>query len=301
MDGLGAWIRGQGRVARSLVRWSMLPFRIWQHERRPGVVVLLYHRIGGGTRSDVDLGVSVFERQMRYLRRNCLVVSLDEVAQIATRRAARHANRDVVAITFDDGYRDTYEFAYPVLRRFELPATVYLPARYVETQCPFDFGGFRQSPVEQRPKPMTWEMAASMMHSGLITFGGHTATHADLSRVGADDAMRELEECDQLIEQRLGAAPRHFAYPWGWWSPETERLVAARYSTVTLGGPGKNAYLDLDLSRLWRYPVLRTDGFWLFRATKALLGAGGASSENGGVRGAAGASSRVSPGSGPVQ
>ena len=83
MDQLGAWVKGQGRVARSLVRWTLLPLRIWQHERRPGVVVLLYHRVGGGTSSDVDLGAAVFERHMRYLRRNCLVVSLDEVAQIA--------------------------------------------------------------------------------------------------------------------------------------------------------------------------------------------------------------------------
>jgi len=288
MDQLGAWVKGPGRVARSLVRWTLLPLRIWQHDRRPGVVVLLYHRVGGGTSSDVDLGVAVFERHMRYLRRNCLVVSLDEVAEIATRRAARQANRDVVAITFDDGYRDTYEAAYPILRRFEIPATVYLPARYVETQRPFDFGGFKESEVEQRPRPMTWDMAASMMHSGLITFGAHTATHVDLSQTSADDTVRELDECDRLIEQRLGVAPRHFAYPWGRWSPETERLVAARYATVTVGGPGKNAYVKLDLSRLWRYPVLRTDGFWLFRATKRLLATGAAHGEIGAASGIVG-------------
>lgn len=276
MDQLADWVKGPGRVARSLVRWSLLPVRLWQHDRRPGVVVLLYHRVGGGTSSDVDLGAAVFERQMRYLRRSCLTVSLDEVAEIAHRRAARQANRDVVAVTFDDGYLDTYETAYPILRRFEIPATVYLPAGYVEAQRPFDFGGFRQAAVEQRPRPITWDMAADMMHSGLVTFGAHTATHVDLSQTGAADTVRELEECDRLIERRLGTVPRHFAYPWGRSSPQTERLVAARYATVTMGGPRKNAYVELDLSKLWRYPVLRTDGFWLFRATKRLLVTGGA-------------------------
>ncbi len=267
----------------------MLPFQVWHRERRPGVVVLLYHRVGGGTRSDVDLGVKAFERQMRYMRRNCLVVSLDEVAQFVTRRVVRQASRDVVAITFDDGYRETYEFAYPILRRFELPATIYLPAMYIETQRPFDFGGFGQT-AEQRPAPMTWEMARDMTRSGLITIGAHTATHADLSQAKADDAMRELDECDRLIEKRVGTAPRHFAYPWGRWSPVTEHLVARRYATVAMGGPAKNAYLDLALSRLWRFPILRTDGFWLFRARMGLLAAGHTPAE---MRGAADAQTHI--------
>ncbi len=301
MDRLADWVKGQARVARSVTRWATLPLQVWRRERRPGVVVLLYHRIGGGTHSDVDLSVNVFERQMRYLRRNCLIVSLDEVGRFATRRAVRQANRDVVAITFDDGYRETYDLAYPILRHFGLPATIYLPAMYVDMQRPFDFGGLQQVASDQRPRPLTWEMAGEMVGSGLITIGGHTHTHADLSRASADDAARELDACDRLIERRLGTAPRHFAYPWGRSSPATERIVAARYATVALGGPGKNSYVDLDLSRLWRYPVLRTDGFWLFRTRMTLLAAGSTPPEHRRMRGAAEAGSRVSTGEGTTR
>lgn len=276
MSPAGDWLRGQARVARSAVRWASLPVEAWRHERRPGVVILLYHRVGGETRSDVDVSARTFERQMRYLKRHCLVVSLDEVVRFAARRTVRHASRDVVAITFDDGYRETYELAYPIMRRFGLPATIYLPSMYVEEQQPFDFGGFQRARTDERPRPMTWEMAGEMLQSGLVTIGGHTLTHADLSRADAGQAAREIDECDRLIERRLGIVPRHFAYPWGRWSVETQQVVAARYETVVLGGPAKNPYVDMDLTRMWRYPVLRTDGFWLFRARMHLLGAGGA-------------------------
>jgi len=264
-------------VARSMARWMSLPVQAWRHERRPGVVILLYHRVGGGTRSDIDVGARVFERQMLHLKHHCLVVSLDDIARFASRRTVQQANRDIVAITFDDGYRDTYELAYPILRRFGLPATVYLPSMYIEGQRPFDFGGFQRTADDERPRPMTWEMAAEMMRSGLITIGGHTLTHADLSEADVARAERELEECDRLIERRLGILPRHFAYPWGRWSPQAQAVVAARYETVVLGGPAKNPYVGMDPRKMWRYPVLRTDGFWLFRVRMNLLDGGGAS------------------------
>jgi peptidoglycan/xylan/chitin deacetylase (PgdA/CDA1 family) len=271
------WLKGQARTARSLGRWLSLPVQAVRRERRPGVVILLYHRVGAETWSDVDVGARVFARQMDYLKRHCLVVSLDDIAGFASRRAVRQANRDVVAITFDDGYRDTYELAYPILRRYGLPATVYLASMYIEAQQPFDFGGFRRAMDGERPRPMTWEMAAEMMRSGLITIGGHTLTHADLSQLDAARARHELDEGDRLIERRLGVSPRHFAYPWGRWCAETQAVVTARYDTVVLGGPAKNPYVGMDPRKMWRYPVLRTDGFWLFLARMNLLVGGGVS------------------------
>ena len=271
MDIIADWVKRPGRSLRSAGRWAAVPLQVVKRDRRPGVVVLLYHRVGGGTSSDVDMAARMFERQMQYVRRHCLVVSLDDVTKFSNGRAVRQANRSVVAITFDDAYRDTYDFAYPILRGFGLPATIYVPSMYVEAQRAFDFGRFATLASNRRPRPITWDQAREMVRSGLITIGSHTHTHLDLSLATAEEAGREVEECDRLIERRLGVVPRHFAYPWGRIPPATEAIIASRYSTVALGGPGKNPYLDLDLSRLWRYPVLRTDGYWLFRIRMHLL------------------------------
>lgn len=258
------WAMGAGRTVRGLARWLSLPLQA-SRPHPPGVVVLLYHRVGGGTRSDVDVAGRVFAEQMRYLHEHCQVVSLDTVADVYARSAGRETS-DVVAITFDDGYRDTYEVAYPILRRYGLPSTIYVPAMYTETRRPFDFGAFGNAAPQRRPLPLTWDQIGEMLGSGLVAIGSHTYRHTDLSETAAGVAARELEECDEIIRRRLGVTPKHFAYPWGHWSAVAEPMVAARYVTAALGGPGKNSFAALDPLRLWRYPVLRTDGFRLFRA-----------------------------------
>ncbi|MDR7418503.1 MAG: polysaccharide deacetylase family protein [Armatimonadota bacterium] len=265
------WVKGEARLVRSLTRAAALPYHALRRERAPGVVVLLYHRVGGGTRSDIDMPVALFERQMRYIRRHCVVVALDDVVKMAAGSLAGRATRDVVVVTFDDGFSDTYDLVYPILRHHGVPATVYVPSLYLETQRPFDFGGFRQMPAARRPTPMTWEQAGEMARSGLVTIGAHTHSHADFSTISPEAALRELDESDRLIEARLGFRPRHFAYPWGRWAPATRALAAARYVTVTLGGPGKNPYAGLDPRHLWRYPVIQSEGFWLFRTRLHLL------------------------------
>ncbi|MGH2372918.1 MAG: polysaccharide deacetylase family protein [bacterium] len=265
------WLKGEARLARSLFRWGALPYHALRREQRPGVVVLLYHRVGGSTRSEIDVAVGLFERQMDYLRRHVRVVSLDDVVRISMNGSGPPAQRDVVAITFDDGHQGTYHLAYPILHRYSLPATIYVPAMYLEARRPFDFGAYRAMDPAERPRPLTWDQLAEMGGSGLMTIGAHTHTHADLSRLSLEEARRELDECDRLIEARLGFRPKHFAYPWGRWAPATHALVASRYDTVALGGPAKNPYRALDLSRMWRYPVIQSDGFWLFRARLRLL------------------------------
>lgn len=266
MDRCADWLRDRGPVGRGLISWGMLPYHVLRRDPRPGVVVLLYHRVGGHTRSQIDMAARVFERQMRYLRRHYRVVSLDDVTQISARGTTRHASGDTVAVTFDDGFVETYDVVYPILLRYAIPATIYVPALYVEEGRPMDFGDFGFTDPAHRPRPLTWDQAAKMVASGLVTIGAHTLTHADCSRTPAAEVRRELDDCDRLIASRLGQPPRHFAYPWGRWSSEAHVLVATRYETVTLGGPAKNPYVILDRSRLWRYPVIQSEGFWLFRA-----------------------------------
>jgi peptidoglycan/xylan/chitin deacetylase (PgdA/CDA1 family) len=253
-------LKSRGGIASGLARWGVLPYHMLRRDRRPGVIVLAYHRIGGGTRAETDLAAELFERQIRYVKRRFRVAPLDDVPRLR----ASDLRTDTAVITFDDGFAETYTVAYPIVRRYEVPITVYVPAAYIEQRRPFDFGVF--ATMHPRPLPMTWDQAREMSASGLVTIGAHTHTHADFSMTAASEARREMDACDDLIERRLGARPRHFAYPWGRWSAETHALTAARYETVALTMPGKNAYQTLDRSRLYRLPVIQSDGFWRFLA-----------------------------------
>jgi peptidoglycan/xylan/chitin deacetylase (PgdA/CDA1 family) len=244
-----------------LMKMASLPYGVCFRERRPGLVILVYHRVGGGTSSDIDVPVDEFARQMAYLRARYAVASLDDVLQRPVREdLGRRA--DAVVVTFDDGHRETYEHAFPVLLQQRIPATVYLATRFVETQHPFDFGEYAQT---RRVDPLTWAQAREMADSGLVTFGAHTHNHVDLTRVPVDMARAEVERSHQLIADRLGAAPVHFAYPWGRVNPHVRQLVGERFRTAVRGGCRKNPFGTFDLLTLWRRPIQQWDAGWLFR------------------------------------
>jgi hypothetical protein len=98
--------------------------------------ILCYHRVGtGGVPLFSQLHPAVFERQMRYLRRNYRIVSLPQLWEELRNGAAVAPS---VAITFDDGYRDLYQHAFTVLQRYQIPATIYLIGESMETgECPW--------------------------------------------------------------------------------------------------------------------------------------------------------------------
>src|SRR4030095_15624021 len=95
--------------------------------------ILLYHRVN----PDSDpffpaVSVNVFEAQMRYLTTNFLVRSLNEI--LRRLRQGKGIEPLTIAITFDDGYRDNYSFAYPILKKYQLPATVFVATGFIGTE-----------------------------------------------------------------------------------------------------------------------------------------------------------------------
>jgi peptidoglycan/xylan/chitin deacetylase (PgdA/CDA1 family) len=100
------------------------------------VTILCYHRIVAdiiqaeqGTPCRMVVSVGTFRRQMELVREHYEVLPLDEV--VAVLRGEQSAKRPVAAITFDDGYRDFHELAWPILRELGLPATVFIPTAYI--------------------------------------------------------------------------------------------------------------------------------------------------------------------------
>lgn len=218
----------------------------------PGLVVLIYHRVGGRTASAVDLTTGLFDEQVAELASSGRLVTLDE--GLRRLEAGALADRPVV-LTFDDGTTDWVEEALPVLVRHRAPATFYVATDFIERRVAFPGDG----------APISWLGLAELLASGLATVGSHTHTHALLDRSDGTRAAGELDRSIELIGEHLGVDCAHFAYPKALLgSPAAEGEVRARFRSATVAGSRANP-VGSDVHRLHRTPIQVADGMRWFR------------------------------------
>jgi peptidoglycan/xylan/chitin deacetylase (PgdA/CDA1 family) len=232
--------------------------------REPGLLILGYHRVGAGMEREMDLPLSVFAEQMRYLSAHREVVPLVD----GVRRLGFPLERDLVAITFDDGYREVYTHAWPVLRELGLPSTVFVATGFLEgTDPPPIRPG--ASDIGAPPAPLTWDEAGELYASGLVAIGSHSRSHRRFDTVSAAEAAEECATSKATIERRVGGEVESFAYPAG--IVAHEEAVGAHYR-VGVGADGaKNVPSSLSPLRMSRVPVRASDGTFFFKRRLAGL------------------------------
>lgn len=134
------------RVVNFIDRYGLLPLIKPLHDvGRRSLLVLAYHRVAplqsdGVEPLDLDLISATpdgFDTQMRHLRERMNPVPLTRLLDHLDGK--RDLPRDAVAVTFDDGFQDTYLYALPILRKYSIPATVFVTTGSVESQDPFWF------------------------------------------------------------------------------------------------------------------------------------------------------------------
>lgn len=172
----------------------------------PIPLVLMYHSVAPCTPGLAKMIVSPqrFERQMQWLRRNCLRgVSMAQLLEATERGAARR----LVGLTFDDGYQDFASCALPVLQRHGFNATVFaLPGR---------LGGHNEwDPDRPRKALLTADELREISRAG-IEVASHGLSHISLAE--ADDALLRAETAQSrtTLEALLGKEVGGFCYPYG--------------------------------------------------------------------------------------
>jgi len=276
--------------------------RIAHGSRRPPLVIG-YHQVVSEFRPDWRRGITamqisckMLEHHLDWIGSRYEFVSLDEIGMHYETRES--FSRPLAAVTFDDGYRDVYFNAFPILKRRGIPAAVFAVTDIVGTETPpihdrlyavlvmaFErwaqpgpmllerlarlniaprdgrkmrfanptvfatmralFDGLKRSEVEvfvdslqsefadssppfDEAKPLTWEMLREMNDAGM-TIGSHTKSHSLLTTEESDRVLQEVLQSKDALQQRLGVAPRHFAYPDGRFNARTAKAVAAGY------------------------------------------------------------------------
>ena len=201
--------------------------------------VLVYHSISSPPEplpADADISPRRFEQQLRWLKRWRRVVPLEETLHAP-------ASSRLVAITFDDGFRDNLTVALPLLEKFELPMTLFVAARFLGRDGYLSEVELRE--ISQHP---------------LVTVGSHGLWHRHFNRLTRHDARSELTESRRLLSEITETNVDLLAWPYGECNAELERLSAAcGYRASWSVWKGTNS----THSR-WRVPLGRRDNLARF-------------------------------------
>jgi len=175
---------------------------------RSTMVIATFHRVNDWMATDgLTCSSAKFAAFCRFFATHSRVVAFSE--QVAGCRAGRDMS-GTVSITFDDGYRDNFETAAPILRALQLPATFFVTSGFIGSRviAPWD------TELQQQPGWMSWDQVRALVSQG-FEIGNHTDTHIDMARSDQHTRRRELETSQQKIRQELGISTPLFAYPFG--------------------------------------------------------------------------------------
>jgi peptidoglycan/xylan/chitin deacetylase (PgdA/CDA1 family) len=249
------------QTMRQCLKIPVLLKNLFRHSTEAGFHYLIYHRISGDSRFDVDLSLPLFRRQLEFLARSRQVTSYDEALKALD--SGQPVNRKAFVLTFDDGYEDFYTHVFPLLRNLNLPAILFVTTGFVETGIPYPIL-HHDSPDA---RPVNWDMLGEMVGSGLVTVGAHTHTHPIMTKIPETQVEEELAKPLEIFRKRLGINVQHFAYPKALWNPKVEVLVAQHYTSAVICNESKATPAHFNPYRIPRIPIRRSDG-WLFFLAK---------------------------------
>lgn len=163
-------------------------------------IVMLHQVTPHAEASGMNMPPAKFEQLLQYLVKKraifCFVSELDQY----------EGQSNVFALSFDDGFQDNYQYAFPLLKKYNAKATIYL-ATQIEG-------------IEKLDTAQIQEMSAS----GLIEFGAHTQHHVNLLKLSDEEAFAEMQASKKDVEVLVGKCPS-FAYPFGRFNDKHQQMA----------------------------------------------------------------------------
>ncbi len=174
---------------------------------RGRIVVVYYHRIGG--KDPLSVTPQRFAQDLDYLQAHYRCMGLFQALALLKSGAA--IRRRIAVITFDDGYRDNFTAALPLLRERQMTATFFVATGFISADKEFPHD-LRNGPAKY-PK-LTWDDLRAMTEAGM-EIGSHTVNHTNIAQASPEQAQVELTESLRRLNEQLSSQPRPFSFPWG--------------------------------------------------------------------------------------
>jgi peptidoglycan/xylan/chitin deacetylase (PgdA/CDA1 family) len=245
------------------------------------IPILAYHEICDlpkemRVKHSYNVPSSDFKEQMEFLRKNnYTIIALEKLVSFVTKK--QELPRRSLVITFDDGYKKNYTEAFPILRQYNFPASIFLATDYIGTKEVFPWlsdlcAGDKK--VKGNWIPLSWQEITEMSGDG-ITFGSHTCSHVNIRHVSKGTFEKEIEKSRNTIEGQISRQVNLFCYPVSF--PEYRRcyrgviqetrgiLLRTGFVGACTTIIGTNS-LSSDPFRLRRIQIRNSDNLFTFKA-----------------------------------
>ena len=206
-------------------------------------VILLYHHVSASTPASTSVTSEVFEQHLQYLAKNHTVIPLEQA--ISRLESKQHLPDRAVVITFDDGYRNIYDNAHPLLLKYKMPYTVFISPQM----------------IGKHKHQLSWQQALEMEQAG-ARFANHSSHHRHLleRKPGETQSQwlagieQDILAAEALLKEKLGYSLQYVAYPYGEYNAEIQSLVS-RLGMTGFGQHSGAIYSGSDFTALPRFPA----------------------------------------------
>lgn len=215
------------------------------------VPILMYHHIGtlppnaDAARRDLTVSGENFEAQMALLfQKGYETIPLEDL--VAAFEGARQLPAKPIILTFDDGYKDNFEYAYPILQKYNLRGTFFIITSFVSIK---DY--------------LAWDDIAEMSKGGMF-IEAHGKTHADLTLLSYEGIVQQVTEAMQALQSHINVTPHVYCYPAGKFNETVINILRANGYRAAVSTRYGCVHNQDDLLQLRRVRISGSDSLSTF-------------------------------------
>jgi len=233
--------------------------------RANGFGILMYHRVVARVPGIAVPTNNVSPDRLRRQLTGLLARGFESwplTKLVDAHRASRTVPSNVFAVTFDDGYENNFTHALPILRELNVPATIFLSTKYLDSDQRFPFDDWSASGTNQAPadawRPLSTGQCDELLASGLIEFGAHTHSHQRFIGRSAE-FCDDVQTCLDILRDRFGIERPTFAFPYGEF--DAKLVESARRLPLACAVISKSQRVESgdDIFRWGRFHVSQSD------------------------------------------
>ena len=185
--------------------------------------IMMYHMISDqivdSKKSGLRVSEQMFEKHLKYfVENNWKFIKMSDLNKYAD-------DEKVVAITFDDGYLDNYKTAFPLLKKYNACATLFLVIDRHDNDWSVKKNSKHNTGILAKEEKLSDDQIKEMIDSNIFELGGHTITHPFLPNLTKDEKENEMISCKNILEEKFDTKITSFAYPFGIYSEEDIKII----------------------------------------------------------------------------